>query len=409
MYFFFFSLFLGFLSLIYSGGCIQVEDKDSTSTSIQHGEKSEEEYFHKEEEASTKPLILELLPGDFISEYSVFLTWQENPQFKKWLIKKHIAKEENSEFTEALEPQALSWLDKDILEGQKIQYQLWGITFSEERELLGSQEIYILTDMLIDGNQKIGKWQDLLKSDKPIGRLVFLNNASLQIGDKDLKLRVKELYAKEGRLLSFPLGKKASVGKKGKNGGSIEIHAEKAEGTLHFQLHGEIGGDGQKGSNLGASGKGRKGADGKPAQYTIYQRRIMDIFEDKILCQSISTNGQPGGRGKKGTSGKSGKKGGNSSPLYLEIKEGSHFQFTLESSPGRGGEGGMGGPGGEGGKGGATGHSEASQCKGNAQAGKKGPQGPSGSQGKRGASGKNSSICIKINGIEQLGCYDRKK
>ena len=364
------------------------------------------------EKGKKRILTSEMLPGDFVHEYSVLLSWEQNPQFKKWLIKKYLIKEKSSKFTEVLESQTLSWLDKDIQEGQFIQYELWGTSFSGEREIVGSQIVYVPTDILIEGNQHINQWETLLKSNKPIGRLIFLQNASLQIQNKAFKVKVREIYAEEGHLLSFPLAQKAEMGEEGRHGGSIAIYAEKAEGTLHLHLHGESGGDGQNGLPLGIEGKGKRGPKGKPAQYEdIYKGCLlgqMDMCIDSVrtICKKAPTHGQAGKRGKKGNAGTDGKRGGHSSPLYLDIKDGSHFRFTLANSPGDGGIGGDGGPGGKGGDGGTAGDNPDSHACYNAKAGKRGPQGSKGNKGNSGALGVNSPICIRINGVERLGCYE---
>ena len=215
------------LSLIFSlSACDMPQAKKEESLEV-HAKATEP----VEERQEKIPLKLEVVPGDYMGEYNVFLSWQKEAYFKKGFIKKRLIQEKNSSSLEALEAKEFFWIDKRIQEGQKIQYQLWGITFAEERKLLASQEVHIPTDILIEGNQNISQWQNLLKSGRPIGRLVFLSNATLQIEDKDFKLKVQKLHADEGHIISFPLGKKSPIGKKGRNGGAVEIHAEKAEGN----------------------------------------------------------------------------------------------------------------------------------------------------------------------------------
>ena len=363
------------------------------------------------EKIEVEPLSLELLVGDFVREYSVMLTWREDPQFKEWFVKKKVFQEQTSKFIEVLKAENGSWIDKDIQEGQQIEYQLWGATVSGERKLVENKEIHIPTDMIIEGQEHIEEWEPLLNSGKPIGRLVFLEKASLQIEDKDFKIHVRELEAKEGKLLSFPFGQKASLGKEGRDGGSIEIYAEKAKGKLYLQLYGESGGEGQDGGAIRQAKKGAKGAKGSPAQYRSIESSFRcrgDICLDPppiLVCKKAPTYGEKGGQGGKGTHGTNGQKGGNSSPLHLEVKEGSEFQFSFATGPGKGGGGGLGGMGGEGGDGGAPGHSRHKGICSPARAGKKGPPGDQGDHGKEGDSGTSLPVCIRVDGIDRLGCY----
>ena len=281
---FFLSVLLGLFSLIPSTGCVKIEDASSDS---ERQQQNSESFLKKAEEPTLK---LEVLSGEFPREYSVLLIWEKNTSFKKWIIKKSLVEEKSSGFTEALEPQALSWLDKEIKEGQKIQYELWGITFSEERLLLGSQTTRIPTDIVVEGDQHISQWEGLLQSKKPLGKLFFGSQAKLQIEDKDFKVQVQELISEDGVLLSFSSEATAPIEKKGRNGGHIQIKAQKARGFLLFQLSGETGGDGKDGDPFEhlkmlmkvkelpnykkgerwfyrEDMRGAEGEDGAPAQY----------------------------------------------------------------------------------------------------------------------------------------------
>ena len=378
-------------------------------------DESELQYYHnlKKKGLLGKPtMTVEVLPGDFVGQYSVLLNWVESPWHEKWLVKKSISREQKSKFTEALEAKNCSWLDENIREGQEIQYEVIGITPDKKQEFFALASFHVPTDMLIEGHQHISQWEGLLKSGKPIGRIVFRKNATLQIDDKDFKVTVQEIQAKEGRIISFPLAQKAGLEKEGRHGGSIELHAQKAEGTLHFQLYGESGGDGKRGEPLGIEGKGERGKKGSPAQYRDVQNSCpsgnMDICMSppRIACTKAPTHGQVGGDGQKGNTGTNGNKGGDSSPLHLDIKEADNFHFTVANSPGAGGKGGSGGPGGEGGRRGAPGNNPVDRVCPDAKAGKKGLQGPKGDKGKEGPAGQSNPVCIRINGLERLGCYD---
>ena len=394
------------------------DTKDSLPTDTQLEEfesKMQETPPLGKEDQQTKRLTWEVLSGDFVGEYSVLLTWRKRLGFKKWLIKKHLVQSGSSKFTEVLEPQTLSWLDEAVKEGQKIQYELWGVSMSGKRELLEVIQIRIPTDMLIEGNQHIRQWESLLNSNKPIGRLVFRENASLQIENKSFKLQVQEVYSNKGVLLSFPLGSQAPLGTKGRGGGHIHITSKRAKGSLHFQLYGEGGGDGQNGDALQKAKKGQRGAQGSPAQYGERISHCLRSFTSAEMCPSPTltvcknppSSGKRGGQGEKGADGKDGQQGGHSSPIALEIQDGEYFQFTLENGPGKGGKGGLGGRGGKGGDGGPGGRDPHGLCHHNsASSGKKGPQGPTGKTGKAGAEGKHSPVCIRIGGIERVGCHD---
>ena len=382
---------------------------------LDESELQKHQYMKEKGFLGKSSMTVEVLPGDFIGQYSVLLHWIENPWYEKWLVKKSIFREQKSKFTESLEASNRSWLDENIQEGQQIQYEIIGITSEKKQEFFALAFFHVPTDILIEGHQHISQWENLLRSGKPIGRIVFRENATLQIDDKDFKVKAQEIQAKEGRIISFPLAQKADLEKEGRQGGSIEIHAQKAKGTLHFQLYGENGGDGKRGASLGAEGKGKRGKKGKPAQYREVRSSCssgnMDICiaSTRTACTKAPSDGQVGGRGQKGNRGADGKKGGDSSPLHLDIKKADNFHFTVSNGPGAGGKSGLGGPGGEGGNGGAPGNNPADRACPHAKAGRKGSHGLKGDKGKEGPAGQSNPVCIRINGLERLGCYDTNK
>ncbi|CAK0771577.1 hypothetical protein CCP2SC5_540012 [Azospirillaceae bacterium] len=219
--------------------------------------------------------------------------------------------------------------------------------------------------------------------------LALNKGSKIAIGDRNVRIIVKELIANGGGVISFeenpaipPLsspvnGQPGVSGPSGRSSGSLELVVlGHVRGQLPVVLNGLPGGAG------GAGGKGVAGEPGEAGQ---------SGSDSLFSCTRPVGNGGPGGAGMSGALGGRGGDGGGGGNLQLiylgsNLIPRSAIQFT--AAGGEPGVGGPGGPGGDGGPGGSRGW-QTFYCRGGVDgaAGAQGPVGPNGAPGSRGPSG----------------------
>ncbi len=224
-------------------------------------------------------------------------------------------------------------------------------------------------------------------NDEIKARNIFFKKGVFVTYGQNVFVEAETIYFDDTVIETFPEGKRAGIGFKGRDGGVIEFKAKKIVGKLHVILRGENGGQGLKARNLEAyEGMGRKGRDGKASRYSCSRMR----GERECHCILVR-HGEDGGRGKRGLQGGSGFRGGDAGVFLIRAKEMSEFELSYKSVAGGGGKGGFGGKGGRGGKGGKSDHSKF--C--HAYEGKHGKQGLRGLTGEKGEKGQEGLFKIR--------------
>jgi hypothetical protein len=237
----------------------------------------------------------------------------------------------------------------------------------------------------------------LIQSEKLVlryDRLILQRGARFNTEGANLRIEADELIADNAVIQTFHNGQKATVGKSGRDGGTLEIVATHATGSLLIEMRGENGGDGNPGKMPDENLRGATGYTGQDAVYS-------GSYETKIVLNTKATDGGSGLQGKPGYSGENGFKGGDSGKLTIKIKNSENFKLETRRFQGLGGAGGIGGDGGPGGFGGVAGKDRMAQ-QAYTSPGAPGPQGPRGPTGTPGSSGGFEKICKEIDdaGIE---------
>jgi hypothetical protein len=209
-------------------------------------------------------------------------------------------------------------------------------------------------------------------------KLKLTNGARIVTNGNNLTLLALTMdFNNSGGIDSF-LGDtlKAQPGRRGSDGGRVEIYAtDSVYGSLRVSLAGQSGGDGVQGA------KGLPGSQGPPGGGAADG----PVFN----CLHPGEVGGKGSSGGAGFPGRNGVEGGDGGDFVLHGQAAKNYdsRFPFTAPPGPGGVGGNGGDGGDGGPGGIGG-SGSKYC-GGGHAGDPGPQGPAGPKGEDGHAGKS--------------------
>ena len=211
-----------------------------------------------------------------------------------------------------------------------------------------------------------------LKEDTVIkNRKIILDMAQIKTHEHSLFIIAEEFHSNHSVIQNFPEGKKAKKKEHGKNGGSIQIEAEKAIGELQLVLNGEKGGRVPRRSKISKAERKRlKGQDGRDGRDAVYERVCrtvhiplglssigIPVFPRSVPvrncwdeCDRSPKRGKNGKRGKRGIPGFDGKNGGDSGSFHLKAFELSDFHLVnIQKIPGEVSKGGKGSRGGYGG------------------------------------------------------------
>ncbi|MGZ3747122.1 MAG: hypothetical protein ACXWRE_07135 [Pseudobdellovibrionaceae bacterium] len=231
-------------------------------------------------------------------------------------------------------------------------------------------------------------------------RLVLGPKAQFITQGLNVRIEVKELIAKDSIIRTFKSDQIAEPGANGRDGGHLELIAEKATGNLTLLMQGERGGGGAEGAPPNESLRGATGAKGLDAIFS-YERGLR-------LCVRKARDGAQGGQGLQGFVGGPGGRGGDTGSALVKITEADNFTVKIQKTPGGGGAGGQGGAGGPGGQGGEPGNESPPEYHGPRQqnytaSGPIGIPGPQGLTGALGNDGVAEKSCLQI-ADEDLRC-----
>jgi len=326
------------------------------------------------------------------------------------------------------------FLDWEVKTGESYLYEFGKFSGDGSFQKLGEKTLFVPLDIVfktkegsleefLDKFKKTNSGVDLLR----ISRLVLLNGATLTTDGRDLFIEVDHLYSDEGSIQTLKPSLKASKVGKAKSGGTLQVAVKKATGSLNIILAGENGAHASRPSQLGESGRGKKGIAGNPGKA---EATIHECFNGPLLgaptegrCLKQPGPGGPGGKGLTGKKGKNGKPGGDTGSAVVLIDDSEDLKLSFTFIPGLGGKGSLGGVGGPGGFGGDSGeevttvfrglkcgdsndryshHDRSSWCR--HTDGKMGPAGDTGPPGVKGANGVIQKACFKFNKNEDLKC-----
>lgn len=256
------------------------------------------------------------------------------------------------------------WLEQKIPASTETNYQ-FGSFQNNEFKAIKTITIKKPKDLVISGTTRWSQIKSHFVEDsskhlqlEKFHRLYLSEGSILITEGENLNLVIKELFAKNAQLQTWPDGQTAAPGQNGRPGGQIFIQAEKVYGKLLVKLHGENGGPGLPGK-ADPSLNGAQGMPGAPHQFTgrtdTSNCYVQGLCPTLYSCEKAATSGSPGDPGRKGFKGGTGFRGGNSGFILFKISLASELVWNLDIIPGIGGEGGAGGPGGEGGNGGPAG------------------------------------------------------
>lgn len=366
--------------------------------------------------AAVRPTAVsyDFVSGDESNEYQI--KFHFNQPVSTVFVVKTVAGVPSSRW---IDVQNNTWIDVDVAEGKTVQYEFgtlgsdkkfekwYEVSFTAPQDLVLDQTISLLDPTFLAATTKI---KGVLVLDK-YHRIFLGPNARLVTEGTPFKILTQEVHSEGGRIETFEKGTTAQKGFPGRDGGSIEIQAERAIGNLTVEMRGENGGDGldRKTTNIHLKGqKGDKGADAKIEQVGSYWDGTFQIATYRCVSQpQPGQNGHPGLDGEKGGHGY---QGGSTGRLVLKIIDKSDFNINAVPDPGLYGRGGKGGRGGQGGDPGEPGSIPAmlpgtlSGCI-PSRAGAPGENGKDGPPGDNGRSGVTESACHfdQANKIEY--CY----
>ncbi len=143
----------------------------------------------------------------------------------------------------------------------------------------------------------------------------FTEEGVLYTLGNNVRLHIKNLVSKKGKITTFPKNAIAAFGHDGRSGGNIFVTIDNAEGHLSFELRGENGGEGLKGPTPDESLKGPTGA-------------FRSLGKNPFICLGLP--GESGGQGRKGFTGMQGQRGGDSGTLELIVKAGEKFTSPVD-------------------------------------------------------------------------------
>jgi len=271
--------------------------------------------------------------------------------------------------------------------------------FHKDGVFVGNQTVTILPDLVIEGTREMDGIQEI-----QVEHLIFApagatadstgdRTARILTNGSDLSISAQHLISEGGEMRTWwddqekrKPGLQPSPGQNGASGGSIQIHAKTARGSLRVVLRGLDGVAGKDGEN------GKDNISDLKNGWKV--GRV-----DGIECFVTEPRG---GRGFAGISGTPGGQGGDAGSLILDVQEDLGFELKSDSQAGRGA---MGGRGGKGGKGEAyqpeqwppvRGGIAPTRCPFENEADIKGLPGVDGSAGADGKNGKDAQVCVHL-------------
>lgn len=257
-----------------------------------------------------------------------------------------------------------NWLEHKIPASEQTTYQFG---FLQGKELNVVKEFIVPRpkDLIIEGLTRWPQIKEHFSADS-LGQLhlkkfhrIFMKEGAVFVTEgQNLNLHMKEFFAKNAEIQTWPAGQKAMAGQAGRAGGQIFINAEKVLGKISLKLRGENGGDGIPGPvDPALNGTmGGPGVDHVVKATPTKECGVICVESFDYTCVTPATSGAQGGPGKKGLKGGTGFPGGNSGSVHFKSENKIYLVWNLEATPGLGGKGGLGGPGGEGGPGGSPGN-----------------------------------------------------
>ncbi|UOF01622.1 collagen-like triple helix repeat-containing protein [Bdellovibrio reynosensis] len=300
--------------------------------------------------------------------------------------------------------------DSITASSSKIENKIYKYTVLRGGEKLAETEFQIQPDLYIPAGTKSLADFGIESGEFRIGTLLMENQSRLVTQGKNVKLITQKFIVQNtviggvvsgARIETFTADvakAEAAIGEKGRDGGTIVVETQHAQGNLTVYLRGTKGGAGYDNAN--------PGEDGNPGEQGYWETSSCDQPDEgsgsgSCRCLEGPGNGYDGEPGEQGHPGDPGKPGGNSGSLEFRISKNENFKIQVERWPGSGGVGGKGSPGGKGGKGGAPGNSY--NCP-RAKSGKAGPQGPEGEAGDFGPTGKKEKICVQNDEQQTMEC-----
>lgn len=385
------------LALVGCSGCLKVKDKGQDEGP---GDRPVAQSLSLSQVSSN------LIPGDEAFQYKAQFYF--HTAVSGVFVNKTVDGEKSGRWVSVLNQM---WLDT-VTAGQVVEYEL-GNFEGDRFQVWHSVKWPVPEDLVVDQVVDIEdqEFHDLFAAEprgltlRKFRRLFLTENGQIILRDKSVRIEVDQLHSQGGKILTFPAEAEAPVGKKGRSGGQIEIHAVKAVGTLFIELRGEKGGQGLPGEAADIALKGITGLAGKEGASTTSICERGEGCISKQLCHIQPQRGMPGGQGSRGYRGYDGARGGNSGRLLMEIIDSTEFTFQGERFAGEGGAGGIGGPGGEGGDGGPQGQVVGGFGVGcdTPGSGPRGPQGIRGEPGQNGLPGQQEWICEMRD--QKKNCY----
>ena len=275
----------------------------------------------------------------------------------------------------------------------------------------------VLRDLLIDGEKTIDELglMSFLGQNEEFGVVFIDRKSTLFIGDQDIELSGKYLFANEGMITTFKgEDKRAKQDTDGLSGGDVNLNFKKAYGSIEMDLSGQDGGlalehDEIRSSISGASYNQTRAAD---AVYYCTGGSASNMPYPLIQIKTCPSSGRDGGNGGEGRDAFPGKNGGDTGRFIINISEYSDLTVSNKTRPGlksKAGKPQLGGLGGIGQKKGTwrfgfCGGSENKQsffkkCKIDSLTdGKPGAEGREGREASDGEDGKNKESLLNING-----------
>lgn len=179
--------------------------------------------------------------------------------------------------------------------GKRVTYEVSFLRDGGSKFITRSLNVQVPQDVVVKGSLELYENQ-VIEGD----RVFIMKNSTITTFDKNLEIRAKELISYGGVINNYPMDAKASFGKNGRSGGTVNITADKASGQLSVVLRGEAGGTGKSGVKSNA------------------------LIESSPACP-----------------GTSGGNGGNAGSLSVSFKDGRGLNVSVENIPGAPGKAGV--------------------------------------------------------------------
>lgn len=250
-------------------------------------------------------------------------------------------------------------------------------------------------DLLISSSEDVTKY--LVNGKNYFGTLVLDEGVVAETLGRNLDIRVDQLISNNSTITSFSQkNSKAANDQDGSSGGTLNINAMTAYGSLKIIMRGQDGGDVLKTPKaIETRPVGDASLNGLP-MFTEY-RETCDDRGDRERCYSqrevtqCPTDGLKGLKGFKGTKAYDGRNGGNSGVASITVADGTLFDLELSLIKGSGSLAGAPGKGGLGSNGGAAGSYDSAFINGCNRAPVAGAMGDTGDVGDAGIAGKNGN------------------